>query len=92
MSISVEKCSSCSGSTGVPKMVEQATAGYMVYTAVSSKYILDFNLGDKGSRVEEQSDVCLAPADLGWTYGMTVGLCATLLNGGTTVQVIPQTR
>lgn len=81
---------SCSGSTGVPKTIEHTTAGYMVYTAVSSKYVLDFNLGDKGCQVEKKSDVCLVTADLGWSYGMTVGLCGTLLNGGTTVQVIPQ--
>ena len=77
-----------SGSTGNPKTVEHSTAGYMVYTAVSFKYLLDFNLEGKPTYVEDGSDVCLATADLGWCYGMSIGLCGPLLNGGTTVQVI----
>ncbi|XP_062506508.1 acetyl-coenzyme A synthetase-like isoform X2 [Corticium candelabrum] len=78
---------STSGSTGNPKTVEHSTAGYMVYTAVSFKYLLDFNLEGKPTYVEDGSDVCLATADLGWCYGMSIGLCGPLLNGGTTVQV-----
>eukprot|EP00118_Oscarella_pearsei_P014381 m.122888 g.122888 ORF g.122888 m.122888 type:complete len:466 (+) comp37805_c0_seq5:1001-2398(+) len=70
-----------SGSTGRSKTVEHAAFGYMVYTAVSFRYILDFNLS-AGSRTE---DVCFCTSDLAWLYGMTVGLCGPLLCGGTTV-------
>eukprot|EP00118_Oscarella_pearsei_P010533 m.65137 g.65137 ORF g.65137 m.65137 type:complete len:1076 (+) comp35305_c0_seq3:137-3364(+) len=68
------------GLTGKCKTVEHATFGYMVYTEVSFRYILDFCLKDK-----EKPDVCFCTDDLAWIYGMTAGLCGPLLCGGTTV-------
>ena len=75
-----------SGSTGDPKTLDHSTGGYMLYAKTSFKYMLDFNIGDKEWKGKE-TDVCLTTADLGWLYGFSIGLCAPLLNGGTTVQV-----
>lgn len=77
-----------SGSTTDPKTVDHSIGGYMLYSRVSFRYILDFNVGDKDWKQEEESDVCLTTADLGWIYGLTVGLCAPLLNGGATIRVL----
>jgi len=48
-----------SGSTGTPKGVLHSTGGYLVYNAVSHKYIFDYHEGD----------VYWCTADIGWITG-----------------------
>jgi acetyl-CoA synthetase len=65
-----------SGSTGKPKGVLHTTAGYMVYTAVSFKYIFDYH--DK--------DIFWCTADIGWITGHSYIVYGPLCNGATTLQ------
>ena len=64
-----------SGSTGMPKGVLHTTGGYMVYSAVSHKYIFDYHDGD----------VFWCTADIGWITGHTYIVYGPLLNGATSV-------
>ena len=48
-----------SGSTGKPKGVLHTTGGYMVYTAMTFKYIFDYR----------DEDVYWCTADIGWVTG-----------------------
>jgi len=64
-----------SGSTGRPKGVLHTTAGYMVYAAVTHKYIFDYH----------PDDVYMCAADIGWITGHTYILYGPLANGATTV-------
>ncbi len=64
-----------SGTTGKPKGVVHATAGYMVYTAYTSKLIFDLR-GD---------DVYWCTADIGWVTGHSYIVYGILANGVTGV-------
>jgi acetyl-CoA synthetase len=64
-----------SGSTGKPKGVSHTTAGYLLYTAMTHKYIFDYKDGD----------VFACVADIGWITGHSYVVYGPLLNGATTV-------
>jgi len=64
-----------SGSTGKPKGVLHTIGGYMVYTAVTHKYIFDYHDGD----------VYWCTADIGWVTGHSYIVYGPLCNGATTV-------
>jgi acetyl-CoA synthetase len=63
-----------SGSTGKPKAVTHTTAGYLLYAALTTKYIFDLHPGD----------VWACVADLGWITGHTYGVYGPLVNGNST--------
>ncbi|ADK86540.1 acetate/CoA ligase [Desulfarculus baarsii DSM 2075] len=60
-----------SGSTGKPKGVLHTTGGYMVYTALTHRYVFDYHDGD----------VYWCTADIGWVTGHSYILYGPLLNG-----------
>ena len=60
-----------SGSTGKPKGVQHTIGGYMVYTAMTHKYVFDYHDGD----------VYWCTADIGWVTGHSYILYGPLLNG-----------
>jgi acetyl-CoA synthetase len=64
-----------SGSTGKPKGVQHNVGGYMVYTAVTHKYIFDYHDGD----------IYWCTADIGWVTGHSYIIYGPLANGATTV-------
>ena len=64
-----------SGSTGKPKGIVHNTAGYMVGTATTTKYVFD---------IQEQ-DIYWCTADIGWITGHSYLLYGPLLNGMTTL-------
>lgn len=64
-----------SGSTGKPKGILHTTAGYMVYTAYTSKLIFDL----------KPDDVYWCTADIGWITGHSYIVYGPLQNGVTTV-------
>ena len=64
-----------SGSTGKPKGVQHNVGGYMVYTAVTHKYVFDYHDGD----------IYFCAADIGWVTGHSYILYGPLGNGATTV-------
>jgi acetyl-CoA synthetase len=64
-----------SGSTGKPKGVLHTTGGYLVYAAVTHKYVFDYHPGD----------IYCCAADIGWVTGHTYILYGPLANGATTV-------
>ena len=64
-----------SGSTGKPKGVLHTTAGYMVYTATTHKYIFDYH----------EEDVYFCAADIGWITGDSYIVYGPLANGATTM-------
>jgi len=64
-----------SGSTGKPKGILHSTAGYLLYTAMTTKYV--FDLTDK--------DIYWCTADVGWITGHSYLLYGPLANGFTTV-------
>ena len=64
-----------SGSTGKPKGIAHTTAGYLLYSAFTHKYIFDYKPGD----------VYACVADIGWITGHSYVVYGPLLNGGTTV-------
>jgi acetyl-CoA synthetase len=63
-----------SGSTGQPKGVMHTTAGYMVYTAITHKYVFDYH----------EDDVYFCAADIGWITGHSYIVYGPLANGATT--------
>ena len=63
-----------SGSTGQPKGVLHTTGGYMVYTAITHKYIFDYH----------EEDVYFCAADIGWITGHSYIVYGPLANGATT--------
>ena len=63
-----------SGSTGQPKGVLHTTGGYMVYTAVTHKYIFDYH----------EEDIYFCAADIGWITGHSYIVYGPLANGATT--------
>ncbi len=64
-----------SGSTGKPKGVLHTTGGYLLYAAISHKYIFDYHDGD----------IYWCTADVGWITGHTYIVYGPLANGATTL-------
>jgi acetyl-CoA synthetase len=64
-----------SGSTGKPKGVLHTVAGYMVFVAVSHKYIFDYHDGD----------IFWCTADIGWVTGHSYIVYGPLCNGATSL-------
>jgi acetyl-CoA synthetase len=64
-----------SGSTGKPKGVQHTVGGYMVYTALTHKYIFDYHDGD----------IYWCTADIGWVTGHSYIVYGPLQNGATTI-------
>lgn len=64
-----------SGSTGKPKGVLHTTGGYLVYAAMTFKYVFDY----------QKSDVYWCTADVGWITGHTYLVYGPLANGVTTI-------
>ena len=62
-----------SGSTGKPKGIVHTTAGYMVYTYLTSKYVFDLR----------PDDVFWCTADVGWITGHSYIVYGPLANGVT---------
>ncbi|MAZ66254.1 MAG: acetate--CoA ligase [Kangiellaceae bacterium] len=64
-----------SGSTGRPKGVLHTTGGYILYAAVTHKYVFDYQDGD----------VYWCTADVGWITGHSYIVYGPLANGATTI-------
>ena len=64
-----------SGSTGKPKGVLHTTGGYLVYAAVSHKYIFDYHEGD----------IYWCTADIGWITGHSYIVYGPLANKAITM-------
>ncbi len=64
-----------SGSTGKPKGVLHTTAGYLLYAAITHKYVFDYHDGD----------IYWCTADVGWVTGHSYIIYGPLANGATTL-------
>ena len=64
-----------SGSTGQPKGVVHTTAGYLLYAAVTHRYVFDYHDGE----------IYWCTADLGWVTGHSYVVYGPLANGATTL-------
>jgi acetyl-CoA synthetase len=64
-----------SGSTGKPKGVVHSTAGYLLHTALTTKYVFDIHDGD----------IFWCTADIGWVTGHSYIVYGPLCNGFTSV-------
>ena len=64
-----------SGSTGKPKGVQHTTGGYLLYSAMTHKYVFDYHDGD----------VYWCTADVGWVTGHTYIVYGPLCNGAITL-------
>ncbi|XP_051470914.1 acetyl-coenzyme A synthetase 2-like, mitochondrial isoform X2 [Apus apus] len=64
-----------SGSTGKPKGIVHTQAGYLLYSAVTHKYVFDY----------QQGDVFGCVADIGWITGHSYVVYGPLCNGATSV-------
>lgn len=64
-----------SGSTGKPKGILHGTGGYLLYAAITFKYVFDYH-GD---------EIHWCTADIGWITGHTYVVYGPLLNGATIV-------
>uniref|UniRef100_A0A8C4J206 Acetyl-coenzyme A synthetase n=1 Tax=Dromaius novaehollandiae TaxID=8790 RepID=A0A8C4J206_DRONO len=64
-----------SGSTGKPKGLVHSQAGYLLYAALTHKYVFNYQDGDIFGCV----------ADIGWITGHSYVVYGPLCNGGTTV-------
>ncbi|HUY68432.1 MAG TPA: acetate--CoA ligase [Alphaproteobacteria bacterium] len=64
-----------SGSTGKPKGVLHTTAGYLLWSALTHKWVLDYHDGE----------VYWCTADIGWVTGHSYIVYGPLANGATTV-------
>ena len=64
-----------SGSTGQPKGVVHTTGGYLVYAAMTHKYVFDYHEGD----------IYWCTADVGWVTGHSYIVYGPLANGATTL-------
>jgi len=64
-----------SGSTGTPKGVLHTTGGYLVYAAMTFKYIFDY----------QEGDIYWCTADVGWITGHSYLVYGPLANGATTL-------
>lgn len=64
-----------SGSTGKPKGILHSTGGYLLYTAMTHKYVFDYHDGD----------IYWCTADIGWVTGHSYMIYGPLCNGATTL-------
>jgi acetyl-CoA synthetase len=64
-----------SGSTGQPKGVVHTTGGYLLYAAMTHKYVFDYQDGD----------IYWCTADVGWVTGHSYIVYGPLANGATTL-------
>jgi acetyl-CoA synthetase len=64
-----------SGSTGAPKGVQHTTAGYLLWTSTTHRYVFDLR----------ENDVYACVADCGWITGHSYIVYGPLCNGATTV-------
>jgi len=64
-----------SGSTGKPKGVLHTTGGYLLYAAITHKYVFDYHDGD----------IYWCTADVGWITGHSYVVYGPLCNGATTL-------
>ncbi|XP_068025858.1 acetyl-coenzyme A synthetase 2-like, mitochondrial isoform X1 [Melanerpes formicivorus] len=64
-----------SGSTGKPKGIVHSQAGYLLYAALTHKYVFDY----------QQGDVFGCVADIGWITGHSYVVYGPLCNGATSV-------
>ncbi|HEY5679238.1 MAG TPA: acetate--CoA ligase [Pseudomonadales bacterium] len=64
-----------SGSTGKPKGVQHGTAGYLLFAAMTHKYVFDYHDGD----------IYWCTADVGWITGHSYIVYGPLANGATTI-------
>jgi acetyl-CoA synthetase len=64
-----------SGSTGKPKGVLHTTGGYLLFAAMTHKYVFDYHDGD----------VYWCTADIGWVTGHSYIIYGPLCNGATTL-------
>jgi acetyl-CoA synthetase len=64
-----------SGSTGMPKGVLHTTGGYLLFVAMTHRYIFDYHDGD----------VYWCTADVGWVTGHSYIVYGPLANGATTL-------
>ncbi|WP_019616277.1 acetate--CoA ligase [Psychromonas ossibalaenae] len=64
-----------SGSTGTPKGVLHTTGGYLVYAAMTFKYVFDY----------QDQDIYWCTADVGWITGHSYLVYGPLANGATTL-------
>ncbi len=64
-----------SGSTGKPKGVLHTTGGYLLFVAITHKYIFDYHDGD----------IYWCTADIGWVTGHSYIVYGPLANGATTL-------
>ena len=64
-----------SGSTGKPKGIAHTSAGYLLYTMLTHRYVFDYRPGD----------IYACVADIGWITGHSYVVYGPLANGATTV-------
>ncbi len=64
-----------SGSTGKPKGVLHTTGGYLLYTAITHKYVFDY----------QEGDTYWCTADVGWVTGHSYIVYGPLANGAKTL-------
>ena len=64
-----------SGSTGTPKGVLHTSGGYLLYAAMTHKYVFDY----------QQGDIYWCTADAGWITGHSYIFYGPLANGATTL-------
>ncbi len=64
-----------SGSTGKPKGVLHTTGGYLLYAAITHKYVFDY----------QEGDIYWCTADVGWVTGHSYIVYGPLANGATSV-------
>ncbi len=64
-----------SGSTGKPKGVLHTTAGYLLYTSITYKYIFDYH----------EDDIFWCTADIGWVTGHSYIVYGPLANHATSL-------
>ncbi|MBX7147385.1 MAG: acetate--CoA ligase, partial [Alphaproteobacteria bacterium] len=64
-----------SGSTGKPKGVLHTTGGYLVYTAITFRYVFDYH----------DNDIYWCTADIGWITGHSYMVYGPLANGASIV-------
>ena len=64
-----------SGSTGKPKGVLHTTGGYLVFAAITHRYVFDYHDGD----------IYWCTADVGWVTGHTYIVYGPLANGAVTL-------
>ena len=64
-----------SGSTGKPKGVLHTTGGYLLFTAMTHKYVFDY----------QEGDIYWCTADVGWVTGHSYIVYGPLANGATTL-------